>query len=327
MPVERVARLRAAPDHAAGHAARQACSAWPSPSCGVACEWVVDVMGEAYPEIVAERARIEAVVRGEEERFAETLDNGMRRIEEYAAAQGEGQGRTIDGRFLFTLYDTFGFPRDLAEDELRDRGWMATEATDAAWEQEMSAQRERARASAAFGTDAGTEAAAVYQRLSAELPSVEFVGYETLSAPARILAMVAAGDGPRRVREAAEGVEVEVILDRTPAYAESGGQIGDTGTIVGRSGRGEIVDTYHRGAKLIVHRVHVTVGRVPRRRGRGRHRRVATTAGAAPAPHGHAPAPRRPAQGSRHSRRPGRLAGRARPPALRLLPRRRGEGP
>ena len=83
--------------------------------------WVVSVMGEAYPEIVSERARIEAVVRGEEERFAETLDNGLRRIEEYAAAQGEGQGRTIDGRFLFTLYDTFGFPRDLAEDELRDR--------------------------------------------------------------------------------------------------------------------------------------------------------------------------------------------------------------
>jgi alanyl-tRNA synthetase len=223
-------------------------------------EGVVRLMGEAYPEIVTERARIEEVVRGEEERFAETLDNGLRRIEEHAAAQGEGRGRAIDGRFLFTLYDTYGFPRDLAEDELRDRGWTTTETTDAAWEQEMNAQRERARASAAFGADAGAEAGAVYQRLSAELPSVEFVGYDTLAAPARILAMVAAGEGPRRVREATEGAEVELILDRTPAYAESGGQIGDTGTIAGRSGRGEIVDTYYRGAKLIVHRVRVRSG-------------------------------------------------------------------
>jgi alanyl-tRNA synthetase len=225
-----------------------------------AVAWVVERMGDAYPEIATERARIEGVVRGEEERFVETLDHGLRRIEEYAAAQGEGRGRAVDGHFLFTLYDTYGFPRDLAEDELRDRGWTVTAATDTAWEQEMSAQRERARASAAFGTEAGAESGAVYQRLSAELPSVEFVGYDTLQAPARILAMVVVGDGSRRVREAGEGVEVEMILDRTPAYAESGGQIGDTGTVTGRGGRGEIVDTYYRGAKLIVHRVRVQSG-------------------------------------------------------------------
>src|SRR4030095_15058213 len=82
-------------------------------------------------------------------------------------------------------------------------------------------------------------------------------GYDTLTSPARILAMVRGG---QRVREVAVGDEVEVILDRTPAYAESGGQVGDTGTIVGREGRGEIVDTYYRGAKLIVHRVKVLAG-------------------------------------------------------------------
>jgi alanyl-tRNA synthetase len=219
--------------------------------------WVGDVMGAAYPEIVKERARIEDAVRGEEERFAETLDSGMRRIEEYLDVQGEGRGRPLDGRFLFTLYDTYGFPRDLAEDVLRERGWVVTDATEQAWTEEMEAQRTRARAGGAFEAGEESEGAAVYQRLSAELPAVQFVGYETLTTPARILAMVRGG---QRVREVAAGEEVEVILDRTPAYAESGGQIGDTGTLVGREGRGEILDTYYRGSKLVVHRLAVRAG-------------------------------------------------------------------
>src|SRR5216117_3809606 len=125
----------------------------------------------------------------------------------------------------------------------------------------MEAQRARARAGAAFGTDEGTEAAAIYQRLAAELPRVEFVGYDALAAPAQILAIVdTAGGTLSRVREATEGAEVEMILDRTPAYAESGGQVGDTGTIAGRGGRGQLLDTYYRGSKLIVHRVRVVEG-------------------------------------------------------------------
>jgi len=220
--------------------------------------WVGDVMGGAYPQIVRERGRIEEAVRQEEERFAETLDAGMRRIEDYAAEQGAGAGRPIDGRLLFTLYDTYGFPRDLAEEILADKGWRVTAATDEAWTREMQAQRERARATAAFGaTDDAPDAAALYQRLSSEIPPVRFVGYETLTSPAKILAMVA---GPRRVREAGAGDVVEIILDRTPAYAESGGQVGDTGTLVARRGRGDLVDTYYRGSKLIVHRVKVREG-------------------------------------------------------------------
>ena len=219
--------------------------------------WVGESMGGAYPEVVNERARIEDAVRSEEERFAETLDNGMRRIDDYATAEGEGRGRAIDGRFLFTLYDTYGFPRDLAEDVLRERGWVVTDATERAWTEEMEAQRDRARAGAAFGTGDESEAAAVFQRLSVEIPASEFVGYETLTSPARILALVR---GVQRVREATEGDEVEVILDRTPAYAESGGQVGDTGTLIGRQGRGDIVDTYYRGTRLIVHRLTVRAG-------------------------------------------------------------------
>jgi len=222
-------------------------------------QWVGDVMGAAYPDIVRERDRIVEVVRQEEEQFARTLDQGMRRIEEYAQVQGAGRGRPIDGRFLFTLYDTFGFPRDLAEEILVDQGWRVSDETEATWTQEMEAQRERARAKAAFGGDEeATEAVALYQRIGGSLPRPQqFLGYETLTAPAKILAIVADG---RRVREAASGDEIEVILDRTPGYAESGGQIGDRGTLVGRTGRGDIVDTYYRGSKLIVHRVQVRAG-------------------------------------------------------------------
>ncbi|MGH7320923.1 MAG: DHHA1 domain-containing protein, partial [Candidatus Rokuibacteriota bacterium] len=107
-----------------------------------------------------------------------------------------------------------------------------------------------------FGA-AADEHAPVFQTLSAELPGVVFLGYEALTAPARILAMVMAG---RRRREAVAGDEVEAILDRTPCYAESGGQVGDTGHLAGRQGRGGIVDTYLRGTGLIVHRVRVTEG-------------------------------------------------------------------
>jgi alanyl-tRNA synthetase len=230
-------------------------------------DWVVGLMRDTYPELETERRRVEETVRAEEERFAETLDTGMRLIEEYDDAHGRQGSRgvttplVLDGRFLFRLYDTYGFPRDLAEEIFRDKGWIATDETEATYEAEMEAQRARARAGASFGTDEGTEAAAIYQRLAAEIPRVEFVGYDTLTAPARILAIVdAGGGGMRRVREAAAGAEVEMILDRTPAYAESGGQVGDTGTIAGRAGRGQLLDTYYRGSKLIVHRVRVGQG-------------------------------------------------------------------
>ena len=219
--------------------------------------WVGEGMGAAYPEIVAERPRIEDAVRGEEERFAETLDSGMRRIDDYLRAEGEARGRAVDGRFLFTLYDTYGFPRDLAEDVLRERGWVVTDATERTWTEEMDAQRDRARAGAAFAAGDESETAGVYQRLSGEIDGVQFVGYDTLTSPARIMAMVR---GAQRVREVGAGDEIEVILDRTPAYAESGGQVGDTGTLVGREGRGEILDTYYRGSKLIVHKVAVRSG-------------------------------------------------------------------
>ena len=224
-----------------------------------AIEGVFADMGDAYPELGSESDRIRRAVGEEEERFAAVLDAGMNRIAEYATAQGAGNGRPIDGRFLFTLYDTFGFPRDLAEDELRDRGWVSTAETEASWESEMDAQRERARAGASFAVGEGADGGAVFAAIPQTFGVQKFLGYEQLTAPARIWAIVREGTAAR-VREARQGETVEVILDQTPGYAESGGQIGDTGTVVGRAGRGEILDTYYRGPKVIVHRVRVTEG-------------------------------------------------------------------
>ncbi|HTI57313.1 MAG TPA: alanine--tRNA ligase [Verrucomicrobiae bacterium] len=219
---------------------------------------VVGLMGDAYPEIREAQARVAETVRQEEERFAETLDLGMARIREYVDAHRSDPHRVVDGRFLFTLYDTHGFPSDLAQEVLQDAGFPVTEATQRTFDAEMEAQRERARAGASFAAgEPGDPTVAIYQQLSTQLGKPEFLGYGALAAPARVLALVA--DGQRR-REARQGETVEIILDRTPAYAESGGQQGDTGLMVGREGQGTIQDTYHRGSQLIVHRVAVTQG-------------------------------------------------------------------
>ena len=224
---------------------------------------VVALMGDAYPEIREAQARVAETVKQEEERFAETLDLGMARIREEIDRRATMSGSAspvVDGRFLFTLYDTYGFPPDLAKDEFQDAGWQITAETDRVFESEMEAQRERARAGASFGAgDSGEPGVAIYQRLSTELAKPQFLGYGSLAAPARILALIA--DGQRR-REARQGETVEIILDRTPAYAESGGQQGDTGSVTGREGQGQIQDTYYRGSQLIVHRVAVTQGQL-----------------------------------------------------------------
>ena len=228
---------------------------------------VTELMGGVYPELVEQRSRVADLARLEEERFAETLDRGLERIAEEAERAGTwpgtGQGsRRVPGKVLFTLYDTYGFPVDLAQEVLEERGFAVTPETQAEYDQEMEAQRERARSSGTFGgggggAPTGDESPAAYQTLLADVPKAEFLGYEAMTAPARILAMVAGG---RRRREAVAGDEVEVILDRTPFYAESGGQIGDTGAISGRQGRGDVVDTQYRGAGLIAHRLRVTDG-------------------------------------------------------------------
>ncbi len=220
---------------------------------------VVEIMGAAYPEIVEAHGRVMDVVRQEEERFAETLDLGMAKIREYLETHAGDKRKIVDGKFLFTLYDTHGFPTDLAKEVFEDEGWSVPPEALQQFETEMEAQRERARAGASFGVAHDADGSLeIYRQLSTQLPKPQFLGYSELASPAHVLAMV--GEG-RRLGEAGQGQTVEIILDRTPAYAESGGQMGDTGSIVGHEGQGAIEDTYYRGSQLIVHRVRVTQGR------------------------------------------------------------------
>jgi alanyl-tRNA synthetase len=222
---------------------------------------VADLMGGVYPELIEQRSRVAEIVKLEEERFAEILDRAPEKIaelEKRGVLFLPGPERVVSGDALFTLHDTYGLPPDQAEDILKVQPGVVVDATTrAGYEKAMEAQRERARAAATFGAPADEESQKVYQALAGELPKPEFVGYEALASPARILAMVAGG---RRRREAVAGDDVELLLDRTPFYAESGGQIGDTGQVSGRQGRGDVLDTQFRGPGLIVHRLRVTEG-------------------------------------------------------------------
>ena len=190
---------------------------------------LVQEMGEAYPELAAKRHIVEKALLAEEERFGETLENGMKVFDEVAARSG----KTIPGADAFRLYDTYGFPVDLTADIARERG--LTVDMDG-FEKAMNGQRERARAASQFDTKTSISADLV-QRLR----PTEFLGYGALDADA--LNVVGIVRESREVDELADGDEGIVILDATPFYAESGGQVGDTGLLSNADGEFTVTDT------------------------------------------------------------------------------------
>ena len=202
-------------------------------------------MGAAYPELIEKRAQIERVLLLEEEQFARALDLGMRIFEEETAAL---DGTVIPGETVFKLYDTYGFPADLTADIARERGLSIDEP---GFEQAMEAQRERARGASQF--KAGTQA-----RLAADA-STAFTGYHTLQDDGAVIALLVDGNSADALHEGQEGI---VVLDRTPFYAESGGQAGDCGVLFGADGaRFEVRDTTKQGAAFLHHGVLVA-GRI-----------------------------------------------------------------
>jgi len=173
-------------------------------------------MGEAYPELRRDKRRVADVLKAEEERFGETLENGMRILEGALAALEKSDAKALDGQTAFTLYDTFGFPYDLTADVCRERGVAVDEA---GFDTAMDAQRERARAASQFKAGAA---------LAYDGPKTRFRGYETLSAEGRVVALYRDGT---KVATLAAGERGVVVLDATPFYAESGGQVGDRGEL------------------------------------------------------------------------------------------------
>ncbi|HET9352134.1 MAG TPA: alanine--tRNA ligase, partial [Burkholderiales bacterium] len=198
-------------------------------------------MGDAYPELRKAKGRVADVLKQEEERFAETLENGMGVLES-ALASGE---KLLDGETVFRLYDTFGFPVDLTADIGRERGVMIDMA---GFEAAMEQQRERARAASKFASAA---------TLEYEGGKTEFHGYESLALPAKVVALYREG---AKVQALKSGEHGTVVLDRTPFYAESGGQVGDRGELVGSAGTFEVGDTQKIQAEVYGHQGTLKTG-------------------------------------------------------------------
>jgi len=200
---------------------------------------LVAEMGDAYPEIAAKRAFVEQALKTEEDRFGETLEHGMRLFDDVAAKSGQ----IIPGVDAFRLYDTYGFPVDLTADIARERG-MTVDME--GFEQAMGEQRARARAASNFATKAQLPA----EVASALSPTI-FTGYEHLDlADAKVVAIVRGG---KAVDALVDGEEAFVLLDRTPFYAESGGQVGDTGMLRNPSGAFAVADTQKVGGAFFAH--------------------------------------------------------------------------
>ncbi len=206
---------------------------------------LVKEMGEAYPDLARNQAHIERVLKQEEQRFAETLGKGMGLLQEAIA---EVSGDRLAGETVFKLYDTFGFPVDLTADVAREHGLMLDMD---GFEREMEQQRERARAASQFGMTAHDYAAV------ADLVST-FVGYEQMACEARVTGLLRDGKPVTVLGEGEEGV---VVLDRTPFYAESGGQVGDQGVLRCAGGEFEVKDTQKHG-RAIAHMGRVRAGQL-----------------------------------------------------------------
>ena len=195
---------------------------------------LVEAMGEAYPELKAAQAQVERVLKKEEERFAETLGQGMKILE---ACVAKMDGTVIPGDTVFQLYDTYGFPVDLTADFARENNLTVDHA---GFEIAMSAQRDRARSASSFGVDYSKEI-----KLEGQ---TEFTGYEHLDDHAKIIALYHEGQEVERLVNGQEGL---LVLDKTPFYAESGGQVGDSGQILASNAVFEVTDTQKQGNSFV----------------------------------------------------------------------------
>ena len=195
-------------------------------------------MGEAFPELKSQQAHIERVLKAEEEQFAKTLEQGLRILEQDLA---QLKGDVVPGDVVFKLYDTYGFPMDLTADIARERELTIDEA---GFEREMDAQRERARSASAFGMD--------YNSLVKVDSATEFLGYDATEGQGKIIALYKDGQSVDQLGEGEQGV---VVLDRTPFYAESGGQVGDTGFLQAGAARFDVRDTTKTGGAFLHHGV------------------------------------------------------------------------
>ena len=214
---------------------------------------VMDTMGEAYPELIQRRDYILEVIRTEEERFQATLDQGLKILKDLVEdLKGQNQNR-LSGEDAFRLYDTYGFPLELTKEILAEEDMEVDEEEFA---QRMDEQRQRARAARGQTGYLGSEDDSIYVELAKEHTS-QFVGYDQLEVETKIEALLVDGQAADK---AEMGQEVELVLAKTPFYAEGGGQVADTGTVTGGHGAVEITEVERPVEGLIIHKGRVTSG-------------------------------------------------------------------
>jgi alanyl-tRNA synthetase len=214
------------------------------------CDAVIESLGDAYPELKEESTRVKRILRLEEERFNKTLEHGLSMLQsvvEHVKKSGLG---TIPGNELFRLYDTFGFPLDIVRDIASENSLGIDEN---GFHREMEEQKKRARASWA-GEDSAI--APVYRDLAHSL-STDFIGYDTLVSQATVLAIIVNNERRDEIKEGDEG---EIILDRTPFYATSGGQVGDRGELSSEFATAVVLDTVKPVDVIHVHKVKIKHG-------------------------------------------------------------------
>ena len=212
---------------------------------------VIAQMGEHYTDLPAKQDYITKVILAEEERFQLTLDNGLGILDEIMAGLRARNDSVIAGRDAFRLWDTYGFPLDLTRDVAAERGFTIDEA---GYREALAEQRKQSQATGKFTFG---DLAETYRELN--LPGTAFLGYDQGESSAKVLAILRDG---QPVTTTSEGDLVEVVLDLTPFYAESGGQVGDQGVIEARTGKVEVDDTQRPVPGVVAHRGRVTRGRI-----------------------------------------------------------------
>ncbi|MCA8834745.1 MAG: alanine--tRNA ligase, partial [Proteobacteria bacterium] len=210
---------------------------------------LVKQMGQAYPELHYGQRMIEETLHLEEKRFIATLERGMKLLDKEIA--GLGTGKILSGQTAFNLYDTYGFPLDLTQDVLREKG---LQVDDAGFDIAMAEQKTRARAAWSGSGDVGEET--IWFDIASDHGQTEFLGYKLETSEAQILEMVKNG---KPCKTAQKGDAIDIVVNQTPFYAESGGQVGDMGQIKTENGSAEITDTVKR-AGLIIHRAKMKTG-------------------------------------------------------------------
>ncbi|CAM3206125.1 alanyl-tRNA synthetase [Paracoccus aminovorans] len=217
---------------------------------------LVRQMGAAYPELGRAQALIEETLKLEETRFKQTLDRGLRLLDDELTRLPEGAN--LPGEAAFKLYDTYGFPLDLTQDALREKG----RAVDVAgFDVAMAEQKAKARA--AWAGSGETKDAAIWFDIAEEHGATEFLGYDTEISEGQILTLVQEGAA---VESAGEGQQVQIVVNQTPFYGESGGQVGDTGLIKTESGAARVTDT-KKANGVFIHVAEVTLGTISRGQG------------------------------------------------------------